>query len=77
MRCRNYVEKSPRGVHLIGFPHVEADGRAHTAFTFTSERSGRLISGYYADDFARGEDGRLLFLRREVAMPVTWIATRA
>ena len=67
-----YIESAPRGVHLVGFPHLREDGTAATAYTFTSAKFGRVISGYYFDEFAQGEEGRLLFARREISMPVVW-----
>lgn len=72
----SHIESAPRGVHLVGFPHLRGDGSAATAYTFTSAKFGRVISGYYYDEFAR-EDGRLLFARREISMPVTWQPPRA
>lgn len=67
-----HVESAPSGVHLVGFPHLRDDGTAATAYTFTSAKFGRVISGYYYDEFAREDDGRLVFARREISMPVTW-----
>ena len=66
-----YIESAPRGVHLVGFPHLREDGTAATPYTFTSAKFGRVISGYYFDAFAQGEEG-LLFARREISMPVVW-----
>jgi hypothetical protein len=75
-RCR-YIESAPRGVHLVGFPHLRGDGSAATAYTFTSAKFGRMISGYYFDEFAQDDAGRLLFARREISMPVVWQPPRA
>ena len=68
----SYIESAPRGVHLVGFPHLADDGTATTAYIFTSVKFGRAISGYYVDEFARDADGRLLLARREISMPVVW-----
>ena len=59
-------------MHLVGFPHVREDGTAATSFIFTSVKFGRAISGYYYDEFAQDEDGRLLLARRQISMPVVW-----
>jgi hypothetical protein len=67
-----HIESAPAGVHLVGFPHLREDGTAATAYTFTSAKFGRVISGYYYDEFARDDSGQLLFARREISMPVTW-----
>lgn len=72
-----YIESAPRGVHLVGFPHLRGDGSAATAYTFTSAKFGRMISGYYFDEFAQDDAGRLLFARREISMPVVWQPPRA
>jgi hypothetical protein len=69
-----HVESAPRGVHLVGFPHLREDGTAGTPYTFTSVKFGRVISGYYYDEFGRDDDGGLLFARREISMPVMWQA---
>ena len=67
-----FAERSPRGVHVIGFPHLDADGTAHTAYTFTAARTGRIMSGYYHDEFARDGTGRLVYAARTISMPVHW-----
>jgi hypothetical protein len=67
-----HIESAPRGVHLTGFPHLRDDGTAATAYTFTAAKFGRVVSGYYYDSFTQGDDGQLLFARREISMPVTW-----
>jgi hypothetical protein len=72
-----HIASAPSGVHLVGFPHLREDGTAATAYTFTGAKFGRVISGYYYDEFARDENGRLLFARREISMPVTWQPPRA
>jgi hypothetical protein len=73
----NHIQNAPRGVHLVGFPHLREDRTAATAYTFTAAKFGRVISGYYYDTFARDDDGRLLFTRREISMPVIWQPPRA
>jgi hypothetical protein len=68
----SYIESAPPGVHLVGFPHVREDGTAATPYSFSSVKFGRMVSGYYVDTFEQDDDGRLLFARREISMPVVW-----
>ena len=65
---------APAGVHLVGGAHVDPDGRTRTPFTFMSVEPGRLVSGYYTDELASGEDGRLVFRVRDVDIRVRWPA---
>ena len=69
-----FCVNAPPGIHLVGLPHLAAGGRAHAPFTFTSAEPGRLVSGYYTDDLAAGQDGRLVFQRRVVGIRVRWPA---
>jgi SnoaL-like protein len=72
-----HIQSAPPGVHLTAFPHLREDGIAVTAYVFTSAKFGRVVSGYYYDEFVREDAGPLLFARREISMPVTWQPPRS
>jgi hypothetical protein len=60
-----FARTSPRGVHLPGLPHLAGDD-AVTPWTFVNRDTGALVCGHYRDVLRRGDDGRLLFARRDV-----------
>ena len=72
-----FAAESPAGVHLCGPVSLRPDGTTRTAFVFTNEATGGVLSGYYADSYSRDGSGRLVFASREVRMTAPRTQDRA